>query len=117
MGKLTATIIEKAKTDGEKTRKLFDGGGLFLELATSGGKLWRYQYRFEGKRKLLALGKYPDISLQKARKRHQEARTQLANGIDPSAAKRAKKAVASVKPVHEILAVLRRIEARMFPDS
>ena len=89
--KLTDINIKNAKP-GEKPRKLFDGRGLYIEIATTGGKLWRFQYRFEGKQKLLALGIYPDVSLQEARKRHGEARTQLAQGIDPSAAKKAKKA-------------------------
>ena len=78
--KLTDRRIREAKPDEKKTRKLTDGGGLYIEIAPTGGKLWRYKYRFTGKEKLLALGKYPDISLQEARKRHQEARTQLAQG-------------------------------------
>ena len=92
--KLTDVNIRKAKP-GDKTRKLSDGGGLFIQIETTGGKLWRFQYWFEGKRKLLAFGKYPDISLQEARKRHQEAREQLAQGIDPAAAKRAQKAASA----------------------
>jgi hypothetical protein len=88
--KLTDINIKKAKP-GDKVRKLSDGGGLFLQIETAGGKLWRYKYRFEGKQKLLALGKYPDVPLQEARKRHQEAREQLAQGIDPSSAKKAMK--------------------------
>ena len=59
---------------GEKTRRLSDGGGLYLQIEPTGGKLWRFKYRFEGKEKLLALGKYPDVSLQEARRRHREAR-------------------------------------------
>lgn len=89
--KLSDTSIRKTKPR-EKAYKLFDGGGLYLEVAPTGGKLWRYQYRFAGKQKLLALGKYPDISLQEARELHLEARKQLARGIDPMAAKKALKA-------------------------
>ena len=89
--KLTDINIQKAKP-GNKTRKFFDGGGLFLQIEPTGGKLWRFKYRFEEKYKLLALGKYPDISLQEARKRHRDAREQLARGIDPSAVKKAQKA-------------------------
>ena len=72
-------------------RKLTDGGGLYIQIEPTGGKLWRYDYRFAGKRKTLAIGRYPDISLQEARDRHQEARKQLAQGVDPSAAKQAHK--------------------------
>ena len=88
--KLTDINIKKTKPR-EKTYKLFDGGGLYVQIEPTGGKLWRYQYRFEEKRKLLSLGKYPDVSLQEARKRHIEAREQLAQGIDPSAVKKARK--------------------------
>ena len=88
--KLTDINIRKAKPD-KKVRKLSDGGGLFLQIEPTGGKLWRYKYRFEGKQKLLALGKYPDVSLQEARKRHTEAREQLAHNIDPSVVKKAQK--------------------------
>ena len=55
------------------------------------GKYWRYKYRFAGKEKLLALGTYPDISLADARKLHQAARENLADGIDPSSHKKTKK--------------------------
>jgi integrase len=76
----------------EKTFKRFDGGGLFIEIATTGGKLWRFKYRFDGKEKLLALGRYPEVSLQEARRRHFDAREKLSKGIDPSAEKKAIKA-------------------------
>jgi hypothetical protein len=52
--------------------KLFDGGGLFLLVTPSGGKLWNFKYRFEGKEKKLALGTYPEISLSDARLRREE---------------------------------------------
>jgi len=89
--KLTDINIKKARA-GEKPRKMTDGGGLFIQIEPAGGKLWRFQYWFEGKRKLLALGKYPDVSLQAVRERHQEARKQVAQGIDPAVAKKAQKA-------------------------
>ena len=92
INKLNDVKIRRFKP-GDKTRKISDGGGLYLEIATTGGKLWRYAYQFQGKQKLLALGKYPDVSLQDARKRHSEARERLAQGIDPSAARKAEKQV------------------------
>jgi len=55
----------------------------------SGSRYWRFNYRFNGKQKTLALGLHPDVSLEKARARHQVARTWLADGIDPSVRKRA----------------------------
>ena len=87
MQKLTATAVKQAKTK-TKPYKLADGGGLYLHLKTA-GKYWRYKYRYAGKEKLLALGTYPEISLADARKLHLEARENLANGIDPSAHKKA----------------------------
>lgn len=70
-------------------RKIFDGRGLYLLLMPNGGRYWRYNYRYDGKLKTLALGIHPDVSLEKARARHQTARALLADGVDPSARKRA----------------------------
>ena len=64
----------------EKDFKLFDGGGLFLLVTRSGGKLWHLKYRFDGKEKKLSFGAYPEISLLDARQKRDEARRQLANG-------------------------------------
>jgi hypothetical protein len=69
-------------------RKVHDGRGLYLLMMPHGGRYWRFNYRFRGKHKTLALGIHPDISRQKARARHQIARTWLADGIDPSVRKR-----------------------------
>ena len=49
---------------------------------THGGKLWRWSYRYEGKEKLMSLGRYSDVSLSKARERHRDERALLASGID-----------------------------------
>jgi hypothetical protein len=73
------------------TYKIFDGGGLFLLVTPSGGKLWHFKYRFEGKEKKLSLGSYPEISLTDARQRREDARSQVAHGIDPGALKKAQK--------------------------
>jgi integrase len=71
-----------------KIYRLFDGGGLYLEISPGGGKYWRYKYRFAGKEKRLAFGIYPDLSLSEARELHTQARKALAKGEDPSAVKR-----------------------------
>jgi hypothetical protein len=65
---LSDTAIRNAKP-AAKPYRLFDGGGLYLEVSPSGGKLWRLKYRFDGKEKRLALGKYPEISLKDVRDR------------------------------------------------
>jgi integrase len=88
---LTDTAVRNAKPR-EKAYKLFDGGGLFLMVNPNGSRYWRLKYRFNGKEKLLALGVYPDVSLKSARDRRDEARTKIADGIDPSELKKAEKA-------------------------
>lgn len=88
---LTDMKVLKAKPK-EKQITLFDGRGLFLLVTPSGGKLWRFKYRFDDKEKLLSLGTYPEISLADARQRRDDARKLLANGIDPGAVKKAQKA-------------------------
>jgi hypothetical protein len=80
---LTVTAVKNAKASG-KTQRLFDGGGLYLEVSPNGGKWWRFKYRFAGKEKRISLGVFPDVSLKDARERKDEARRLLANGIDPS---------------------------------
>ena len=82
--------IRKAKSK-EKPHKIFYSEGLYLLIAVTGGKLWRFKYRFDGKEKKIAFGAYPEISLLNARQRRDEARRLLAQGIDPSAARRAQK--------------------------
>jgi integrase len=88
---LTDTAIRTAKP-GVKSIKLFDEKGLYLLLAPTGGKWWRLDYRFEGKRKTLSMGVYPDIGLKDARERRDEAKKLLANGIDPGENRKAQKA-------------------------
>lgn len=88
---LSDTAIRKAKP-ADKPLRLFDGGGLYLEVSPAGGKLWRLKYRFGGKEKRLALGAYPDTSLADARDRRDDARKLLANGADPGEVKKAAKA-------------------------
>jgi hypothetical protein len=79
---LTDIAIRTAKPS-EKPRKLADEKGLYLLVQSTGAKLWRLNYRFDGKQKTLALGSYPDTSLARAREKRDEARKLLANEIDP----------------------------------
>jgi integrase len=87
---LSDTAIRNVKP-AEKPAKLFDGGGLYLEVAPAGGKWWRLKYRFDGKEKRISLGVYPDVSLKEARKRRGAMRKLLANGIDSSENRKAVK--------------------------
>ncbi|MCJ7602458.1 MAG: tyrosine-type recombinase/integrase [Desulfobulbaceae bacterium] len=100
---LTNVAVRQTKAAG-KTKKISDGGGLFLEIRPNGAKYWRLAYRFGTKQKLLALGVYPDVSLVKAREKREEARKKLADGIDPSEARKALKAAQSDEGSFEIVA-------------
>lgn len=86
---LTDTFVRQVKAIGSGIQKYRDGEGMYL-LVKPAGKYWRFDYRFNGTRKTTAFGTYPEVSLAKARQRRQEARALLADGIDPSAAKREK---------------------------
>lgn len=104
---LTDTAIRNAKPS-PKPVKLFDERGLFLIVTPSGGKWWRFRYKFDGKEKLLSLGIYPDVPLASrvvkdeetgktrkikgARELRDEARELLAQGIDPGENRKAQKA-------------------------
>ncbi|CAK7054623.1 MAG: Prophage integrase IntS [Desulfovibrio sp.] len=83
---LTDTVIRAAKATG-KYQKLHDANGLYLHIAPVGSKTWRLKYRFGGKEKTLTLEPYPQMSLKEAREKRDEAKKQIANGIDPSALK------------------------------
>ncbi|WP_256824976.1 tyrosine-type recombinase/integrase [Pseudomonas kurunegalensis] len=93
---LTDTAIRTAKPR-EKLYRIADSQGLCLEVTTSGGKLWRLRYRFDGKAKMLSLGSYPAVTLAQARERRDAARKILAQGIDPSAHKREEKAASAAQ--------------------
>lgn len=84
---LSDAQIKNAKPQ-EKDYKLMDGFGLFLLITPTNGKLWRFDYRFDNKRKMLALGAYPSVTLAEARQRREDAKKLLANGIDPGAMKK-----------------------------
>lgn len=87
---LTDLRIKKEKPR-EKPFKVSDGGGLYLFVSPSGGKLWRFKYLFGGKEKLLSLGPYPDISLLAARSARDDAKATLRTGRDPSINKKLQK--------------------------
>lgn len=133
--KLTHIKCQSAKPK-EKTYKLFDGHGLFLEIRPNGARYWRVKYRHLGKEKLLALGTYPEISLGEAREKCLEARKKLEKNIDPSTAKQEAKRLAkqNAENSFEVIArqwhenfkdkwtqrhadtVIRRMERDIFPE-
>lgn len=94
--KLNARQVDAAKPR-EKAYKLADGAGLYLEVVPSGSRYWRMKYRFNGKEKRMAFGVYPAVSLAQARALRDEAKKKLAEGIDPSFAKKEEKLVRDVQ--------------------
>jgi hypothetical protein len=130
--------VDNARYSSDGGNKLFDGGGLFLWVQPDGAKWWRFKYRRpgSGKENLLAFGTYPDVSLKRARECRTEARTLLADGIDPGERRKAEKREAKAredgsfeavarewygKQAHTWVAhlasdVLRRLEGNLFPD-
>jgi integrase len=132
---LTQLQIDKAKPATKATR-LWDANGMYLEVAPGGGKWWRLKYRIRGKEKRLSLGTYPDVPLKLARKRRDEARALIAEGIDPSAHRQEEKRQSALRESNsfesigrEWLAkqsnvwtarhandVRRRLEGNLFPD-
>ncbi|MHB1926157.1 MAG: tyrosine-type recombinase/integrase [Leptospirillum sp.] len=129
---LTDATIRNAKP-GEKARKLTDGDGLYIFMTLTGSRLWRYDYRFDGKRKTLSIGAYPGVTLREAREKRDGIRKMIRAGIDPSQAKKAQKDSASGADSFESLArewfskfsptwtpshgerILRRLERDIFP--
>jgi integrase len=87
---LKDVAVRSAKPSA-KPRKLSDGGGLYILIQPTGSKLWRLAYRFAGMQKTLALGAYPAVSLEEARRRRDEAKKLLARSIDPSVQRKADK--------------------------
>lgn len=133
---LTDTACKNAKCPPDKARARYaDSGGLYLEVVPSGGKLWRWKYRFMGKEKRLAIGTYPAVTLASARRKREEARLKLKAGKDPVQHKRDQKAANLVRQENNFEAiarawfahwkgpkterhadyVLRRLEADVFP--
>lgn len=104
---LTAVGVKNAKP-GDKPYKLADGGGMYLLVNPNGSKLWRLDYRFDGKRRTLALGSSLDISLAEARDLRDGARKDLRTGSDPSARRKATKARAVADAEHRFEAVAKR---------
>lgn len=105
MSKLTATGVKQAKIE-DKQYKMTDGAGMYL-LVKKSGKYWRLDYRFDGKRKTLALGTYPGLSLKESRSKRDEARKLLSNNIDPGAKRKAEKMIRKLQVENSFEAISR----------
>lgn len=131
---LTDAAVRNAKAT-DKTLRLKDERGLYLEVSPKGGKWWRLRYWLASKENRLSLGVYPDVSLKEARERRDEARKLISKGIDPSAARKEERAEAAAEaltfehvarewyerfkpkwsPSHS-LDVIQRLEKNVFPS-
>ncbi|MCK1474907.1 tyrosine-type recombinase/integrase [Bradyrhizobium sp. 197] len=92
---LSDAACRSAKS-AEKPYKLGDAGGLYLLVETSGSRLWRQAYRFDGKQRLIALGAYPAVSLADARIARDANKALLAKGVDPSAQRKLDRGAARI---------------------
>ena len=130
--KLSATAVKNAKAS-DRAYSMSDGRGLQLVIKPNGSKLWRFNYRFDGKQKTMTLGNYPDVSLAEARTALQNARNERARGVDPMQARKAAKLARSDADTFEAVArewhaqeapawsaghgerIMRRMERDVFP--
>lgn len=112
---LTITAVRNAKPK-TKPYKIADERGMYLEIMPNGSKYWRMKYRHCGKEKRLALGVYPDVALADARDKRDQARKQLANGIDPGVAKQAEKRTARAETQDSFEALAREWFAKYSPS-
>ena len=102
---LTDTAIRNAKPKS-KQYKLHDEKGLYL-LVKESGKYFRLDYRFEGKRKTLALGVYPTVRLAEAREKRDDARKMIADGVDPNLQRKISKVISAEQTENTFEAVAR----------
>lgn len=101
---LTDTQLRNAKP-AEKNYTITDGQGLSILITNKGAKGWRFRYRYLGKPKLMSFGTYPEVSLQQARARRDEARALVAEGADPAQDRREKKQKAKLEAINTFEAI------------
>lgn len=101
----------------EKIFQIYDERGLYLEVHRNGSRLWRFKYRHAGKQKRLALGRYPDVGLGDARRKRDDARRQLDDGIDPSMARKRTKLVAKFNAANTFSDVAKEYIEKMVAEG
>ena len=112
---LTDVVIRSAKPT-TKAIKLYDSGGLYLEVSPSGGKWWRLKYRFNGKENRISLGIYPETTLKAARDRRDTERKLLAEGIDPSKNRKTEKSAQASRAANSFEQIAREWFAKFSPS-
>ena len=109
---LTEIQARNAKPD-DRPYPLAAGKGLRLLVNPNGSKLWQHRYRFEGKAKMLSYGSYPVVTVKEAGARRDESRKLLANGVDPSAARKIAKRESRVRAANTFEVIAREwVEAQ-----
>jgi len=112
---LTNVVIRSARPT-TKAIKLYDSGGLYLEVSPSGGKWWRLKYRFNGKENRISLGVYPETTLRAARERRDTERKLLAEGIDPSKSRKTEKSAQASRAANSFEQVAREWFVKFSPS-
>lgn len=112
--KLTDVSVKKAKPE-EKSYKLSDGGGMYLEVMPTGAKYWRLKYRVDGVERRMALGVYPEVTLAEARRKRDDARRLINSGDDPIQTKRREKTKKEEQLHHTFEQVARQWHATQVP--
>ncbi len=112
---LSDTAVRKLKP-AEKPLRVFDSGGLYIEVAPEGGKWWRLKFRFGGKEKRLSLGVYPDVGLKEARERRDAARKLLSEGIDPAEHRKVQNIARAERALNSFEAVAREWFGKYSPN-
>lgn len=113
---LTIKEIESALPKAEAW-KLADERGLYLLIAPNGSKRWHLRYSFQGQKKIITFGPFPDVSLKSARSKRDEARTLIAEGIDPLAQRRDQKARAKLSSTETFATIAREYIAKRADDG
>lgn len=93
---MLTTVQSRSLKPAARPFKVPDADGLFLIVQPSGALLWRFRYKVLGHERKLSLGSFPELSLQQARKKRDEARAQLVDGIDPVEEKRQRRIAAEL---------------------
>ncbi len=114
---LTDAALRLLKPKDKRYKKV-DQRGLYIEVEPNGSKLWRYKYTFRGKEKRFSLGRYPDVSLAAARRKQEDARRLLGEGIDPSAERQRQQLIASISAANVFGDVAREyIQRKMIAEQ
>ena len=113
---LTIKEIEAA-TPQSKPRKLPDERGLYLQVSPNGSKRWHLRYSFQGEKKKISFGPFPDVSLKAARAKRDEARALVADGVDPLQQRRDQKLEARLAAEHTFASVAREFNAKRANDG